>query len=86
MEIYVKNDNTIVILMPLENLERLVFRNDPFYGSVNRKNLLCVDNSSLDANEEKDNIKANVMLKLYHLMFRNFQSCAIPIHIFHVMP
>lgn len=60
MEIYVKNDNTTVILMPLENLERLVFRNDPFYGSVNRNNLLCVDNSSLDANEEKDNIKANV--------------------------
>lgn len=86
METDVKNDNPIVILMPLENLERPVFRNDPFYGSVKRNNLLYVDNSSLDANEEKDNLKANVMLKFYHHMFRNFQSCATPIHIFHVTP
>lgn len=85
MEIDVKNDNSTVILMSLENRERFVIRNDPSCSSMNWINLLCINNSSLDAQEEKDNLKANVMPKFYHFKFRNFQSCAIPIHILYAV-
>lgn len=68
MEIDVKNDNSTVILMTLENLEIFVFRNDPSCSSIN---LICINNSSLHAYEEKDNLKANVMPKFYHFTFRN---------------
>lgn len=53
MKIDVKNDHSVVILM---FSERLIFRNDPLYRSVNAINVLCID--SLNANEEKRQLKS----------------------------
>ena len=55
-----KNDHSVVILL---FSERLIFRNDPLYSSVNGINVLCMNNTSLDANEEKGNWKATALLK-----------------------